>query len=88
LLQQELLTKAGELVRIGGVVGYVTCSPHLAETDAIVASFLKRNSNFECVDVSPVLPQLNLPTGSMNLRLRPDVHHTDGMFLAILRRTA
>jgi 16S rRNA (cytosine967-C5)-methyltransferase len=87
-LQQELLTKAGELVRIGGVVGYVTCSPHLAETDAIVASFLKRNPNFETVDVSPVLPQLNLPKGSMSLRLRPDVHHTDGMFLALLRRTA
>ena len=87
-LQQELLTKASELVRIGGVVGYATCSPHLAETDAIVASFLKRNPNFESVDVSPVLPQLNLPKGSMSLRLRPDVHHTDGMFLAILRRTA
>jgi 16S rRNA C967 or C1407 C5-methylase (RsmB/RsmF family) len=49
---------------------------------------LKRNSNFESVDVSPVLPQLNLPKGSKNLRLRPDVHHTDGMFLALLRRTA
>jgi 16S rRNA (cytosine967-C5)-methyltransferase len=87
-LQQELLAKAGQLVRVGGVVGYVTCSPHLAETDAIVANFLKRNPNFESVDVSPVLPQLTLPKGSMSVRLRPDVHHTDGMFLAILRRTA
>ena len=87
-LQQELLTKASTLVRIGGVVGYVTCSPHLAETDAIVANFLKRNPNFEAMDVSPVLPQLDLPAGSMSLRLRPDLHHTDGMFLAILRRTA
>jgi 16S rRNA (cytosine967-C5)-methyltransferase len=60
----------------------------LAETDAIVANFLKRNSNFEAMDLSPVLPQLELPIGSLNLRLRPDVHHTDGMFLAILRRTA
>ena len=87
-LQQELLTKASTLVRIGGVVGYVTCSPHLAETDAIVANFLKRNPNFEAMDISPVLPQLDLPAGSMSLRLRPDLHHTDGMFLAILRRTA
>jgi 16S rRNA (cytosine967-C5)-methyltransferase len=87
-LQQELLTKASELVRVGGVVGYVTCSPHLAETDSIVANFLKRNPNFEALDVSPVLPQLKLPTGSLSLRLRPDVHHTDGMFLALLRRTA
>jgi 16S rRNA (cytosine967-C5)-methyltransferase len=87
-LQQELLTKASTLVRVGGVVGYVTCSPHLAETDAIVANFLKRNPDFEAMDVSPALPQLELPVGSMSLRLRPDVHHTDGMFLALLRRTA
>ena len=87
-LQQELLTKASELIRVGGVVGYATCSPHLAETDSIVASFLKRNPNFEALDVSPVLPQLQLPTGSLSLRLRPDVHHTDGMFLALLRRTS
>ncbi len=87
-LQQELLTKASELVRVGGVVGYATCSPHLAETDSIVANFLKRNPNFEALDVSPVLPQLQLPAGSLSLRLRPDLHHTDGMFLALLRRTA
>ena len=87
-LQLELLTKASELVRVGGVVGYATCSPHLAETDSIVANFLKRNPNFEALDVSPVLPQLQLPAGSLSLRLRPDLHHTDGMFLALLRRTA
>ena len=87
-IQTELLAHAAKLVRIGGVVGYATCSPHIAETDAIVASFLKKNPNFEAIDISPVLPQLELPAGSKSLRLRPDIHQTDGMFLAILRRTA
>jgi 16S rRNA (cytosine967-C5)-methyltransferase len=87
-IQTELLAHAAKLVRVGGVVGYATCSPHIAETDAIVASFLKKNPNFEALDISPVLPQLDLPAGSMSLRLRPDTHQTDGMFLALLRRTS
>jgi 16S rRNA (cytosine967-C5)-methyltransferase len=36
-LQRELLTRALELVRSGGVVVYATCSPHVAETREIVA---------------------------------------------------
>ena len=31
-LQRELLDHAAGLVRAGGVIGYSTCSPHLAET--------------------------------------------------------
>lgn len=37
-LQQALLARALELVRPGGVVGYATCSPHLAETTGILAA--------------------------------------------------
>ncbi|HJQ42805.1 MAG TPA: hypothetical protein VJ831_06965, partial [Jatrophihabitantaceae bacterium] len=37
ILQRELLAAALRLVRPGGVVAYVTCSPHPAETNAIVA---------------------------------------------------
>lgn len=36
-LQHALLDRALELVRPGGVVVYATCSPALAETDAVVA---------------------------------------------------
>ena len=37
-LQRLLLARALEVVRPGGLVLYVTCSPHLAETEAVVAS--------------------------------------------------
>lgn len=37
-LQRHLLHRALELVRPGGIVGYATCSPHLAETRDVVAS--------------------------------------------------
>lgn len=35
-LQTALLARALELVRPGGVVGYATCSPHLAETHGVL----------------------------------------------------
>ena len=38
-LQSELLASARRLVRPGGLVAYVTCSPHPAETTAIVGQF-------------------------------------------------
>ena len=86
-LQSELLAKAGELVKTGGVIGYATCSPHVAETDAIVTDFLKTHPGFELQDVSASLPQLNLPAGTTALRLNPMIHETDGMYLALIKKT-
>lgn len=85
-LQSELLAKAATLVKSGGVIGYATCSPHVAETDAIVADFLKAHPDFELQDISPALPQLKLPVGTTALRLNPMVHETDGMYLALLTK--
>jgi 16S rRNA (cytosine967-C5)-methyltransferase len=43
-LQRELLTAALRHVRPGGVVAYVTCSPHLAETVGVVAPVTRRRA--------------------------------------------
>lgn len=85
-LQTSLLAHGAELVKVGGVIGYATCSPHLAETDAIVGSFLRTHKNFEEVRIANALPMLDLDAEATSMRLRPDVHQTDGMFLAVLRR--
>jgi len=85
-LQGALLRSAVDAVRVGGVVGYATCSPHLAETDVVVDSAVLRG-DVERIDVPPLLPEVDdLGTGP-DLRLWPHVHGTDGMFLALLRRT-
>jgi len=85
-LQGALLRSAVDAVRVGGVVGYATCSPHLAETDVVVDSAVLRG-DVERIDVRPLLPEVDdLGTGP-DLRLWPHVHGTDGMFLALLRRT-
>src|SRR5690606_24239632 len=41
-LQGELLAAAVEAIAPGGIVAYVTCSPHLAETAGIVAEIRHR----------------------------------------------
>jgi 16S rRNA (cytosine967-C5)-methyltransferase len=86
-LQTELLAKAAQLIKAGGVIGYATCSPHIAETDSIVNDFMKNNPGFELMDISQALPQLNLPTGSTAMRLNPIVHETDGMYLALIKKS-
>ena len=86
-LQRELLRAGIEAVRPGGVVGYVTCSPHVAETDLVVEDLLRSRSDVEILDARPLLPA-DLPGlgDGPAVRLWPHVHGTDGMYLALLRR--
>jgi len=85
-LQSRLLASAIDAVRVGGVVGYATCSPHLAETTVVVDDAVRRG-DVERLDVRPLLPEVDDLGAGPDLRLWPHVHGTDGMFLAILRRT-
>lgn len=86
LLQRRLLAAALSAVRVGGVVGYATCSPHLAETVEVVDDAVADGSA-ERLDVRPLLPEVDHLGAGRDLRLWPHVHGTDGMYLALLRRT-
>ncbi|MGZ6804904.1 MAG: RsmB/NOP family class I SAM-dependent RNA methyltransferase, partial [Nocardioidaceae bacterium] len=55
-LQGRLLDAAVGLLRPGGVLAYVTCSPHLAETVVPVLDVLRRHPGLEQVDARPLLP--------------------------------
>jgi 16S rRNA (cytosine967-C5)-methyltransferase len=85
-LQSGLLEAALSAVRVGGVVGYATCSPHVAETDVVVDVALRRGG-VEQLDARPLLPEVDDLGDGPALRLWPHVHGTDGMYLALLRRT-
>jgi 16S rRNA (cytosine967-C5)-methyltransferase len=85
-LQAVLLEAAVAAVRVGGVVGYATCSPHVAETDVVVAGALRRGG-LEQLDAREMLPEVDALGAGPALRLWPHVHGTDGMYLALLRRT-
>jgi 16S rRNA (cytosine967-C5)-methyltransferase len=77
-LQRDLLESAKKLLKPKGIIGYATCSPHLAETKWQINSFLKDNPEFRRVpvDVSPD------KDGDMQLWTFRD--GTDSMFLSLL----
>jgi 16S rRNA (cytosine967-C5)-methyltransferase len=55
-LQRDLLRTALDSARPGGVVAYVTCSPHLAETRAVVEDVLADRDDVELLD-APAVPR-------------------------------
>jgi 16S rRNA (cytosine967-C5)-methyltransferase len=84
-LQRRLLAAALDAVRVGGVVGYATCTPHLAETTGVVDEAVARGG-VQRLDVRALLPEVESLGAGPDLRLWPHVHGTDGMYLALLRR--
>lgn len=86
-LQSELLDSAISLVHVGGIVGYATCSPHLAETKVAVNAALKRHANIRQISVEPFLPS-NLKDAVVNgsMQLWTHRHGTDAMFLTLFER--
>jgi 16S rRNA (cytosine967-C5)-methyltransferase len=89
-LQRELLVAALRAVRPGGVVAYVTCSPHMVETQVTVTESARRSGvDVDFVDARPLLPPHMPKLGAgPTVQLWPHRHGTDAMFLAVLRRTA
>lgn len=89
-LQRALLDSAIDATAPGGVVGYVTCSPHPAETTVVVADALKRRADIELLDAGAALDAVALkPLGAGHggtAQLWPHVHSTDAMFLALFRK--
>ena len=90
-LQRDLLKSALAAVRPGGVVAYVTCSPHPAETTAVVTDALRKRDDLELLEAGQALDSVSL-TGSLGAghestaQLWPHVHGTDAMFLALIRK--
>jgi 16S rRNA (cytosine967-C5)-methyltransferase len=94
-LQAALLNTAIDALAPGGVVAYVTCSPHLAETAGVVREVLdRRGDELEELDARAALQRvslapLDLPAqsdGSLRAQLWPHRHGTDAMSLSLLRR--
>ncbi|MET0763962.1 MAG: transcription antitermination factor NusB [Blastococcus sp.] len=85
-LQTALLDSALTSVRVGGVVAYVTCSPHTAETEAVVDAAAARD-DVEVLPVAPLFPEVPGVARGEHGQLWPHRHGTDAMFMALLRRT-
>lgn len=93
-LQEELLESAVKALVPGGLLAYVTCSPHPAETVGVVRRAV-RGGALEVLDAPAICrelaPELDLSGIAVGdgyaLQLWPHRHGTDAMFLALLQKT-
>jgi 16S rRNA (cytosine967-C5)-methyltransferase len=88
VLQRELLNAAIDSARPGGVVAYVTCSPHLAETSVVVTAVARSRDDVTILDAPALLPEVPALPGQdpRFAQFWPHRHGTDAIFLALLRR--
>ncbi len=86
-LQRELISSAISVLNPSGLLGYATCSPHLAETTVQVIDLLKKYPEFELIDIKEYLPdELHGAVRAGALSLWAHKHGMDAMFLALFRR--
>ncbi len=85
--QSEILGAAATLLKAGGRLVYATCSLLREENEGVVEAFLHQHADFRSINASETLAHANvtLDTGPY-LRLRPDLHGTDGFFAAVMER--
>lgn len=90
-LQRDLLDAALLALKPGGILAYVTCSPHLGETRAIIGDALKRHgAGIALIDTPAVLAQVTVaPLGlpdAPHAQLWPHRHGTDAMFIQLIEK--
>ncbi len=85
-LQVSLVQTALGSAVSGGVVAYVTCSPHVRETTDVVDDVLATRSDVAVMDAAEIFPELVDATRGPYLQLWPHRHGTDAMFAAFLRK--
>lgn len=86
-IQRDLLRAAIDATRPGGVIAYVTCSPHLAETDFVLSDVMKGRSDVVQEDARALLPEIDDCGDGLSVQMWPHRHGTDAMFLAVLRKS-
>ena len=90
-LQFKLLRSAVAALKPGGLLAYVTCSPHLGETRVAVQSAVRKlGDEIVLVDTQAVLAgftrePLDLPPAE-HVQLWPHRHGTDAMFIQVFEK--
>jgi 16S rRNA (cytosine967-C5)-methyltransferase len=90
-LQRDLFAASWDALLPGGVLGYVTCSPHLSETTAQVSwAEAKYGNEMELLPTNTILnvinPNLRLNESFLTAQLWPHINGTDAMFIALFRK--
>ncbi len=80
-LQLRILTASSRYLKAGGELIYSTCTLNPRENSEVVGRFLAENADFE-----PVRFKVGSFHEGYELTLLPHVHHTDGFYMAKIRR--
>jgi 16S rRNA (cytosine967-C5)-methyltransferase len=88
-LQFQLLKSAYQALKPGGLLLYVTCSPHLSETTAVISRAIKELSA-QALDLTGSLNETyfggTLPKDRKTVQLYTHRDGTDCMFMALLTK--
>jgi 16S rRNA (cytosine967-C5)-methyltransferase len=91
-LQADLLQSGLDTLKPGGILAYVTCSPHLGETRLIVDNAVKAAGGAVVqLNTAAVLQEvtksaLDLGSTQTSVQLWPHRHGTDAMFISLLQK--
>lgn len=88
-LQYELLESSYKALKPGGQLLYVTCSPHLSETTAVITKAVK-NLSVQVQNLTAVMNENfmggTLPTNRKTVQLYTHRDGTDCMFMALITK--
>jgi 16S rRNA (cytosine967-C5)-methyltransferase len=85
-IQQQMISRCVERVKVGGVLTYSTCSITVEENELVVERFLEGHPDFSLVEITPKLGVQGLRGLDRCQRLYPHIHGSNGFFIAKLLR--
>lgn len=80
-LQKKIVENVVKYLKVGGVFVYSTCTIHKAENEKMV-KYMLENLPLEATPLSEVLPKELVTKDENYLQFLPNVHGTDGFFVA------
>jgi 16S rRNA (cytosine967-C5)-methyltransferase len=86
-LQRNLLASSYDLLNAGGVLAYVTCSPHLAETKGQVLDFLSEHLDMKILPINEIAGSHQEGVQSDgSVQLWTHLHQSDAMYMVLLKK--
>ena len=87
-LQQKILAESASLLEINGRILYVTCTVTREENEGVVNHFLRKNPDFQLVDLRENIPEWGreLISDQGFFMSFPHIHKMDGFFAALFTR--
>ncbi|MCD2256221.1 16S rRNA (cytosine(967)-C(5))-methyltransferase RsmB [Agrilactobacillus fermenti] len=84
-VQLQILNSVAKTLKRGGTMVYSTCTIIKQENEMVVENFLKHHSDFELTKTYSTVA-LKSKSNEKSLHIYPDDYHSDGFFIATLKR--